>query len=310
MFDVLKVSLVVVAGLATTPVAARAQEHRDLDLESLPSPMEALRNIQNTGRMVFMVADINQDGQISQKEAIDAGNLLVGGFFFRADGDGNGAVTQEEMKTAREGYLNQNPTLRYLVESIEPRQNQPRNSTQGNHPLQDFVVVVDTNADKQIQAAELRQMVQTITQTFFTMADTNRDGKMNPTEIYASIAGMGRDLARTAFQQADDDHNGQISRAEYDKALIEPANLLFQVIDLNHDGQASEQEFDRTGRMIVAQLGNLWKPEPPNAPTNLLESGKLPTEVAPVPTFTAPNGRQNRPQPGQPVPPANQPARR
>ena len=43
--------------------------------------------------MLFKLADTNNDGQISQKEATDAGNLLVGGFFFRADANGDGTLT-------------------------------------------------------------------------------------------------------------------------------------------------------------------------------------------------------------------------
>ena len=43
--------------------------------------------------MLFKLADTNNDNLISQKEAVDAGNLLAGGFFFRADANGDGTVT-------------------------------------------------------------------------------------------------------------------------------------------------------------------------------------------------------------------------
>ena len=43
--------------------------------------------------MLFKLADTNNDNRISQKEAVDAGNLLAGGFFFRADANGDGTVT-------------------------------------------------------------------------------------------------------------------------------------------------------------------------------------------------------------------------
>jgi len=290
----------------------RAQEHRVEDLKSLPSPMEALRDIQNTGRMMFMMADVNHDGHISQKEAVDANNLLVGGFFFQADADGNGAVSQEEMKSVRETYLNQNPWVRYLVESMEAQrknQNQNQNQNQRNsnqtNPFQGATALLDANSDKQIQAQELRQLVQTITQSFFAAADTNRDGQMSPSEINAAVAGGIRAMAQASFQRADTDGNGQLSRAEYDKAIVEPANVAFQILDLNHDGQLSPQETQQIERAVISQVRTMKMPEPANSPTNLIESGKLPSETAPVPSFGTSNagqGQNNRQQPGQPAP--------
>jgi len=297
-------------GLMALPAIGRAQEHRGEDLDSIPSPMEALRNLQNTGRMLFMMADANHDGQISQKEAVDVNNLLVGGLFFQADADGNGTVTREEARTVRDSYINQNPWMRYAVQTLAAQKNNQgqqnqQNSNQGN-PFQGLASLLDSNNDKQIQGQELRQMVQTVTQSFFAAADTNRDGQISPSEVNAAIAGGVRSVAQASFQQADDDHNGQLSRAEYDKAIVEPANVAFQVLDLNHDGQLSQQELQQIERGLVTQLRMIRLPEPANSPTNLIESGRLPREAAPVPSFTTPNNpgqNQNRPQSGQPAPP-------
>jgi len=300
--------------LLAAPAAVRAQEHRELDLQSVPSPLEALRNIQNTGRMVFMTADVNHDGQISMQEAIDANNLLVGGFFFRADADGNGIVSQEEAKTMSDRYLNQNPWMKYVVDSLRMQaqqksgQNNNNNTNQGN-AAQALSALVDTNNDKQIQATELRQIVQTVTQSVFAAADTNRDGQMSPSEVNAAVAGGIRAMGQASFQQADDDHNGQLSRAEFDKSIIEPANVVFQILDLNHDGQISQQESQQLQRAIASQVRMMTLPEPANSPTNLIESGRLPREAGQVPTFTTPNSggaNQNRPQ-GAGAPNAPQP---
>jgi len=226
---------VLVLGVMGVPGAVRAQEHRDLDLKTIPSPLELVRDVQNAGKALFVMADANHDGQISQQEAIDSNNLIVGGFFFRADADGNGAVTQEEARAVRDKYLNQNPWLRYVVGSLQAQTQtkQTRQDTAGGNqadPFQSLEAVIDTNNDKQIQASELRQAVQTFTQSFFAAADTNRDGQMNPAEINAAVAGGVRSVAQTAFQQADTDQNGQLSRSEYDKAIIEPANIIFQIV--------------------------------------------------------------------------------
>jgi len=305
---------VLALGLTAFPCVGRAQEHRMEDVKNLPSPMEALRDIQNTGRMIFMSADVNHDGQISQKEAVDANNLLVGGFFFAADADGNGTVTQEEAKKVRDTYLNQNPWTRYIVESVSAQQrnkNKQNNSNQNNqaNPFQGFASILDSNSDKQIQAQELRQMVQTVTQSFFAAADTNRDGQMSPSEVNAAVAGGVRAIAQASFQQADEDNNNQLSRSEYDKAIVEPANVVFQILDLNKDGQLSQQEVQQLERTAMSQIKMLQLPEPANSPTNLIESGRLPHEAAPVPSFgTSNNAGQNqgqgRQQNGQPAAPA------
>ena len=288
-------------GLLALPGVGRAQEHRVQDLNQLPNPMEALRDLQNTGRVMFMMADADHDGQVSQQEAIDANQLLVGGFFFRADTDGNGVVTEAEAKGVSDKYLNQNPWLRYVLESLQAQAKQKggQNSSQPGSLLA-IPTLIDTNNHKQIQATQLRQFVQTVTQSFFAAADTNRDGQMNPSEVNAAVAGGARAIAQQTFLQADRDNNGQLSRAEYDQAIIEPANVVFQIIDLNHDGQLSQQELDQIGRVIDSQVRMMQLPEPANSPTNLIESGKLPHEAAPVPTFSAPNTNTNRAVPAPP----------
>ena len=59
-------------------------------------PIRSIQDLQDTAKMVFKLADTNNDGQISQKEATDVGDLLVGGFFFRADANGDGTLTPDE----------------------------------------------------------------------------------------------------------------------------------------------------------------------------------------------------------------------
>jgi Ca2+-binding EF-hand superfamily protein len=292
-------------GLMAAPTPGRAQDHRMLDLNSLPSPMEAIRTVQNTGRALFIMADSNHDGQISQQEAVDVNDLLVGGFFFRADADGNGAVTEQEAKVLTDKYFDQNPWARYVVESlksqVQEKQRAGQNNTANNAAL-NMLTLIDTNNDRQLQATELRQFVQTLTQSFFAAADTNRDGQMSPAEINAAVAGGIRAIAQQSFQQADTDRNGQLSRAEYDRAIIEPANMLFQIIDLNHDGELSQQETQQVERALLAQIRMLQVPEAPNSLTNLIESGRMPRDAAPVPTFGAPNTNNNNPNSNSPAP--------
>jgi Ca2+-binding EF-hand superfamily protein len=309
MYGIFGVGALALGLMAAMPGVGKAQEHKDLDLASIPSPMDALRNMQNTGRMLFVMADVNHDGQLSVKEATDAANLMVGGFFFEADLDGNGIVTQEEARSVRDTYLNQNPWSKYVFESLQAQAKQKRQNNTQTNPLMSLGSLLDSNNDKQIQAKELRQLVQTITQSVFAAADTNRDGQMSPSEVNAAVAGGARAMAQLSFQQADTDGNGSLSRAEYDKAIIEPANVVFQVLDLNHDGQISQQESQQTERAIIGQFRMLQLPEPANSPTNLIQSGKLPSEAAPLPSFGAPAAGANTDNTNrtQPVAPPAQP---
>jgi len=59
-------------GLMTLAGTASAQT------KDLPGPIDSLQDLQDTGRMVFKMIDENNDGQISQKEAVDAADLAVG----------------------------------------------------------------------------------------------------------------------------------------------------------------------------------------------------------------------------------------
>jgi len=91
--SVLSLAMVAMSGVA------RADDN---PLQDLPNPMQALRMMQNIGRTMFLAADVNHDGLLSQREAVDANNTLIGGFFFNADRDGNGVVTQEEARQVQD----------------------------------------------------------------------------------------------------------------------------------------------------------------------------------------------------------------
>jgi len=277
---------------APAPAAAPAQPAQAAagaqPAGNLPGPIDNLSDLQDTGRMAFSMADTNNDGQISQKEAIDAANLAVGGFFFRADANGDGVLSADEARQAREAMFAQQPLLRYVASRAKTQANQ--NGAQGaaTNPAAAVGNLLDSNNDKQVQATEVRQAIQTGVQGLFAVADTNRDGQLSPTELNAAMIGAARSAAQAAFQQADSDHNGSLSRAEFDKAIIEPANMVFAVLDANNDGQISPQEAQQARQIVGGQLRSLMVPEPPNSARNLIRTGAAPDQVAPVPAVPVP----------------------
>jgi len=286
---------VLALGLLALPVGVRAQQ-RDM-----PGPIDSLQDLQDTGKLLFMLADENRDGQISQKEATDAGNLLVGGFFFSADTNGDGVVSQQEARQARDAFLQSRPWLNYVIKTSQATVKRDQGNTNSNQqsPLRALSSVLDPNNDKQLQATELRQAVQTAVQGFFAAADTNRDGQMSPTEANAAVAGVAKSVAQGAFQAADKDNNGSLSKEEWTKALEEPSNVVFSILDGNHDGQLTQQEAQQAQRVIASQIRSIRVPRASNAPTNLLRGQGQP---APVPTFGTPNSSQPA-QPGTTAPP-------
>jgi Ca2+-binding EF-hand superfamily protein len=282
---------VVAFGLTALP--ASAQQPNERKAGDAPGPIDSLDDLQDTGRMFFKMADENNDGQISQKEAIDAGNLAVGGFFFRADQNGDGVLSPEEEKQARDSFLATKPWLRYAIETAKatpPVAGQPA-ATSNPNPLAVLATSLDTNNDKQLQSSELRSAVQSAVQGVFATADTNRDGNLSTTEVNAGLSGAARAIAQATFQQADTDNNGSISQAEFEKAVVQPTRTAFAIMDLNHDGQISQQEAQTARQVVMTKLMQLNVPEAPNSPRNqinaALGSQTQPTGTQP-PAATAP----------------------
>ena len=252
----------------------------------MPGPIDSLTDLQDSGRIVFKLVDANNDGQISQKEAVDAGYLAVGGLFFRADANGDGSVTKDEATKARDAMLADKPLVRFMIDRV--KMSQPKATAGTPNPAAMLMGLVDANNDGNLQATEVRQAVQTTVQGAFAAADTNRDGLMSPTEVNAAIVGSVKAAQQATFQAADTDNDGQVSKEEFTKSLTDPANAAFAVMDANSDGKLSPQELQSAGRIIEGQLKRLVVPEPANSARNLINSGQKPEQVAPVPVIQVP----------------------
>lgn len=301
-----------VAGLLAAPGGVRAED------DDAPGPIDSVQDLQDSGKIAFKMADVNNDGRISQKEAVDAGNLLVGGFFFRADANGDGVVARDEAQQARDALLRQKPLLRIVLEratrggSAQPgrpaQPGQPAQAGRGNAQVQDamqgVMSLVDTNNDGQLQATELRQTVQTGVQGLYAGADTDRDGQLTPSELNAAVTGMIQVAAQASFQAADQDSNGQLSQAEFDQSIIEPAHTVFRIVDANGDGQISQQEAQNAQRTVSRQIRMLNVPEPANSLSNRIDNATQPGGAPVIGSPSTPSRiTPNAPRPRRPAPP-------
>jgi len=264
-----------------------AQTHEKGDI---PGPIDSIQDLQDTAKLLFKMADTNNDGQISQKEAVDAGNLLVGGFFFRADTNGDGSLSPEEARAAREQLFLQQPLLKYVLEKAKPPAGANVNAAPGGvpnqpgqtvanlaaNPAQTIGNLIDTNRDRKIDASELRQAVQQGVQTLFQVADANQDGQLSPAELNRAVGEAAKTAAQVAFQTADTDHNGALSMDEFDKALTEPAHAAFRVLDANNDNQVSLEELQRAQQIIGDQIRRLQVPEPANSLSRQIQNSAAP----------------------------------
>lgn len=266
-----------------------------------PGPIDNLQDLEDAGKLIFKAVDTNNDGQISKKEATDAGNLAVGGFFFRADANGDGVVTQEEMRHAREAFLQDRPLLRYVLDRAKPDQGNRQNSADSN-PFSSLLGMLDTNQNQKLDAKEVRKGVETSVTGLFNVADTNRDEQLSPMELNAAMHGLTRGAMQALFQSVDTNNDDSISKDEFDKAVVANANIMFNVVDANQDGKISREEARNAARTAIKQAKALRVPEPPNSVGNLLRSGRSPEEVAPVPRVNPPTLNNNNPAPNPNAP--------
>jgi len=269
-----------IAGLV--PGRASAQ-HRPAG--DIPGPIDNVRDLQDSLKMLFKMADTNNDGQISQKEATDVGNLIVGGFFFRADQNGDGVLEPQEAQAAREQLFQQQPLLRYVFQKAKPQAGEVAAATGNNqvaqnitnNPVQAIGNLLDTNHNQKIEAAELRQAVGQGVTMLFQVADANQDGQISPVELNRAAGEAARMATQVAFQTADQDRNGAISMEEFDKALTGPAHAAFRVLDANNDNQLSLEELQRAQQVLTNQIQRLQMPDAPNAPLHRIQSGAATT---------------------------------
>jgi hypothetical protein len=193
------------------------------------------------------VADADANGKISKSEAQAFSNFVIGGFFFRADADGDGVVGAEEGRAARSELVAQYPALATLL-------NQAR-AVAGESPFKALADMVGVDYGKPLSADDARKAARGAMNDLFKVVDDDSDGTITPAEARAASWEAVRALGQRAFRSGDANKDGKLDLAEFQSAVGTTAKLAFEAGDANDNGSLTEEEAAVALGGVVRRLG-------------------------------------------------------
>ncbi|GAA3901505.1 EF-hand domain-containing protein [Streptomyces lacrimifluminis] len=173
-------------------------------------------------------------------------DLKYGQWFRGADVDGDGFITQRDVRMMSERYI--------AARGTAPEAATARLLTEGMDGFWTNVLApMDQDGDGKIDLREMTEgfrrvltdpaqypeQIEPVTNYFFDLADLNGDGKIDQAEfqqMYYSVAGVPGEDCAAVFAALDRDGSGALDRAEFHQAVAEffygndpdaPANHLF-----------------------------------------------------------------------------------
>lgn len=240
-------------GEATTaPNAAGSGAQRSMSIGGVAA-------CQPTGEVTAMVsrwielADADGNGQISKTEAGAFTNFVIGGFFFRADTDGDGVVGPEEGRAARSELVTQYPALATLLSQAR--------AVTGESPFKAIADMVGVDYGTPLSADEAREAARGAMDDLFKVVDDDSDGTITPAEARAASWEAVRALGQRAFRSGDKNNDGKLDLTEFQAAVDATAKLAFEAGDANDNGSLTEQEAGVALGGVVRRLGI---PTPPS----------------------------------------------
>lgn len=193
------------------------------------------------------LADADGDRQISRREAQSFTNFVIGGFFFRADADGNGIVTPEEGRSARSELVAQYPSLAALLTQAR--------TVAGQSPFRAIAEMVDVDYGKPLSADDARQAARGALDDLFRVADDDDNGTITLAEARAASWQGARTLGAHMFRSADQNGDGRLELAEFQRAVDSTTKVAFEASDLNDNGSLTQQEAAAALGGVVRRLG-------------------------------------------------------
>jgi Ca2+-binding EF-hand superfamily protein len=201
---------------------------------------EPSERVEVWGTKLIEHADANRDRRVSKKEAESFVNFLLGGFFFRADENGDGKVTQAEGKLAREEFARDNPIVAKLLAAAKS----VKHST-GKQPFVKLADILDVAHDGAVSAKDVREAAREALSDLYRLVDADDNGELSLEETrQAGLAGA-RSMGHQTFAAADGNSDGAVDLAELTAALEAGAKTAFHAADADGDGRLTETEAAR-----------------------------------------------------------------
>lgn len=166
--------------------------------------------------------------------------------FRKADVDGDGAVTQDELlRVAPKLSPDRFRALDKNQDGRLDRQDFPRNRPENGQAINQRFRRADSNQDGKLTYNELRHAYPNVTEAQFGAMDANGDGALSTDEAaVASTTTEEKNGMRSALLKSDGNNDGQITFDELSVELPSLTKVRFEQMDRNGDGILTRADKD------------------------------------------------------------------
>jgi hypothetical protein len=180
------------------------------------------------------LADANRDDRVTKAEAHALATHLLNDYFFRADSNRNGTLTANEARQSRIMLMAHQPALATVVRQYR--------GAQAKRAFTSVARLLDIEYGRPIPITEARSAVRAAVDEVFKLADANKDGALDASEVSAASTRATAALSRTVFQTADTNRDQGLSVDELKNSIDVPLRTAFLVADADNDGKLDALE--------------------------------------------------------------------